>query len=344
MAQPNQGAGSTAMRLKDQGFFWVGVERKQTDYGTIASGQMYVQYLIPATVTQPLPIVLVHGGGGQGTHYLGLGSGEPGWAHFFVQQGYSTYIVDRPGHGRAPYHPDALGPMSPVPAMEGVAADFEAAATGSPPRWNGTGKIGDPLLDRFQAGQNAAPQDQAMAHALWASRGAALLDRIGPAIILVHSAGGPFAWVVADQRPSLVKAIVAVEPAGPPFGALTWGLSASPVTYDPPVADARELATRDVTPAPGSGLPVYKLQAEPPRRLKNLQGIPISFVLGENSPRHKQTDPPSVEFLRQAGCSVDFIRLEERGIRGNGHFMMLETNRREVFDVIHAWIATKARA
>lgn len=342
MAQAQQGAGTTAMRLADQGFFWVGVERKKTDYGTIASGQMYVQYLIPANVTQPFPVVLVHGGGGQGTHYFGPGNGAPGWAHYFVQQGYRTYIVDRPGHGRAPYHPDALGPMAPVPTLEGVAGDFEAAATSAERRWPGTGIIGDPLLDQFQAGQNASLQNQSLAHSLWASRGAELLDRIGAATIVVHSAGGPFAWVVADQRPALVKAIVAVEPAGPPFGALTWGLSASPVTYDPPASDARELATRDV-PA-SNGIPAYKLQADPPRKLRNLQGIPISFVLGESSPRHKQTDPPSVEFLRQAGCSVDFIRLEERGIRGNGHFMMLETNRREVFDVIHGWIATKARA
>jgi pimeloyl-ACP methyl ester carboxylesterase len=344
MAQQNPGAGTTAMRLKDQGFFWVGVERRKMDYGTIATGQMYVQYLIPATVTQPLPVVLVHGGGGQGTHYMGSGSGKPGWAHYFVQQGYRTYIVDRPGHGRAPYHPDALGPLSPVPTMEGVAGELAAAASSSTPRWPGTGRVGDPLLDQFQAGQNAAPQDQAKAHALWASRGAELLDRIGPAIVIVHSAGGPFAWVVADQRPALVKAIVAVEPAGPPFGALTWGLSSSPVGYDPPVSDPKELATRDVTPPAGSNVPAYKLQADPPRKLKNLTGIPISFVLGESSPRHQQTDPPSVEFLRQAGCTVDFIRLEERGIRGNGHFMMLETNNREIFDVIHAWIATKARA
>jgi hypothetical protein len=48
-----------------------------------------------------------------------------------------------------------------------------------------------PLALQFIAGQNGAPQDNAMAHRLWASRGAELLDRIGPAIIQVHSAGWP---------------------------------------------------------------------------------------------------------------------------------------------------------
>jgi len=46
--------------------------------------------------------------------------------------------------------------------------------------------------------------------------GAALLDKIGPAILLTHSQSGAFGWPIADARPNLVKAIVAVEPSGPP--------------------------------------------------------------------------------------------------------------------------------
>ena len=36
-----------------------------------------------------------------------------------------------------------------------------------------------------------------------------------------HSAGGPFGWLVADERPNLVKAIVCVEGAEFPFETLT---------------------------------------------------------------------------------------------------------------------------
>jgi hypothetical protein len=54
--------------------------------------------------------------------------------------------------------------------------------------------------------------------------GGELLDKIGPAIIQVHSAGGPFSWLVANARPSLVKAILNVEGAGAPFtGQTPWG-------------------------------------------------------------------------------------------------------------------------
>ena len=67
---------------------------------------------------------------------------------------------------------------------------------------------------------------------------AVLLDRIGPAIVLTHSQSGPFGWLIADARPKLVKAVVAVEPAGPPFQntvfgtdkARAWGVTDIPIT------------------------------------------------------------------------------------------------------------------
>ena len=47
--------------------------------------------------------------------------------------------------------------------------------------------------------------------------GVALLDKIGPAILLTHSQSGPFGWVLANDRPKLVKGILAIEPNGPPL-------------------------------------------------------------------------------------------------------------------------------
>lgn len=45
-----------------------------------------------------------------------------------------------------------------------------------------------------------------------------MLDRIGKAIVITHSASGPDAWLLADRRPGMLAAIVAVEPRGPVFG------------------------------------------------------------------------------------------------------------------------------
>lgn len=59
--------------------------------------------------------------------------------------------------------------------------------------------------------------DLAAAHALEQRVGVELLERIGPAVVMTHSAGGPMGWLMADARPDLVRALVALEPLGPPF-------------------------------------------------------------------------------------------------------------------------------
>jgi len=339
-AKPAKAGESTAMKLSDQGFFWVGLEQKKVAYGTILAGTMFVQYLKPLQAKHPNNVVLVHGGAGQGTHYMGIG-GIAGWAHYFVQAGFNTYIVDRPGHGRPVYHPDSLGPIGPVFTYASVTGDFMRGAQEPNKRWPGTADVGDPLIDQFQAGQNSTPTDNLMAHKLWASRGAELLDKIGPSIILVHSAGGPFGWLVANERPKLVKAIVNVEGAGAnPFAqGNPWGLTDLPMTYDPPVSDPKNIAVRDV-PATG-GIPAYKLQADPVHKLPRLQGIPIAYVTAERSGRN---GAPLTAFLKQSGCEADNFQLKDKGILGNGHFMMLETNRKQVFDAIHSWIQQKVKA
>src|SRR3954462_10141028 len=70
---------------------------------------MYVQWEAPVDVTRPYPVVLVHGGGGQGTDWMGTPDGRPGWFQYLVQEGFKVYVVDRPGHGRSPLHPELHG-------------------------------------------------------------------------------------------------------------------------------------------------------------------------------------------------------------------------------------------
>jgi pimeloyl-ACP methyl ester carboxylesterase len=155
----------------------------------------------------------------------------------------------------------------------------------------------------------------------------------------VHSAGGPFSWLVANERPNLVRAIVNVEGAGNPFaGNAVYGLTQAPIAYDPPVNDPKEFNLREVKVDAGQA---YKLQAEPARKLKNLT-MPILYVTAENSGRLQ--GPAIVAFLKQAGCNAEDFQLKDHGILGNGHFMMLETNRRIVFNTIHGWIVKNVPA
>jgi pimeloyl-ACP methyl ester carboxylesterase len=325
-----------------RGFFWVGDETVSLPQGRVPRGQMFVQWEAPVDVTRPYPIVLVHGGGGQGTDWLGTPDGRPGWATFLVQEGYAVYVVDRPGHGRSPFHPDVLGEVGAALSLELVSALFTDSAGSPAPhptaelhtQWPGSGDPADPYVLHFASGTGPMLAHPEAAHAIERDRAAALLDQIGPAILMTASAGAPLGWLTADARPSLVEAIVAVEPIGPPFRddgelALEWGVTAAPLTFDPPAASPGDLAQ---APAGES-----TLQAEPARKLRELAELPIAVVLAEAS----LFAPPAeatASFLEQAGCSVDRIVLAEHGVHGNGHLMMLERNSREVLEPILRWL------
>ena len=338
----NRNTESTAVKLADQGCFWVGIQRKQMSYGIVAFGQMYVQYMIPAEKRHPYPVVLVHGGGGQGTHMMGIG-GRPGWVHYFVQAGYSVYWLDRPGFGRSPYHPDTLGPshLRNFNAYEGL---IDANVVFKTAQWPGPGGIGDPLIDQFMAAEVGRVADEVLHSELAVKGGVELLDRIGPAILVTHAFGGFLGWLLADRRPNLVKAIMAMEPNGNPFAdAFRWGLTAIPVAYEPAVTDPSQFALVDKLAPSDSPLPIvrsYKMQAEPARRLKNLQGIPIGWLTTEFGAGGNPF--AQVDFLKQAGCSVEMLRLRDYGILGNGNLMLMEKNNHEIFAVIRDWLESKA--
>jgi pimeloyl-ACP methyl ester carboxylesterase len=209
---------SLALKLADAGIFWVGTgNTKKMPYGTIHTAPLFVQYMEPAQPRFPLPVVLVHGGGGQMVHYMGLG-GMSGWAHHFVQAGYKVYLVDRPGHGRSLYHPDALGEMGPLVTYDLITRDTVTSARTPNKQWPGTtGDVGDPLVDQLLAAANSTPRDGQLAQTLWRQYGAELMDRVGPSVIVTHSAGGPFGWLVANERPALVKGVFSFEGATAPL-------------------------------------------------------------------------------------------------------------------------------
>ena len=147
---------------------------------------------------------------------------------------------------------------------------------------------------------------------------------------------------MADARPKLVKAAIALEPVSPAFfempgiGGLDWGVSAIPITYDPPVRIPSELK-RALKPSGNPNLKDCYIQAEPARQLVNLKNIPMLLVAAEAS-WLAQTNHGTYDYLKQAGAQVEHVRLEEVGIRGNGHMMMSEKNSDEVAAFLQQWI------
>jgi hypothetical protein len=68
----------------------------------------------------------------------------------------------------------------------------------------------------------------------------------------------------------------------------------------------------------------------------------MMYLTAENSGRTQR--PAIVEALTALGARAEHISLKDRGITGNGHFAMFETNRKQVFDVIRGWIESKPPA
>lgn len=225
---------ASPIAIEKQGSFFVSGMKLHTDTGndgdpksvqnpgSATIHQMYVQYQIPAQRKNKLPIIMVHGGGHTGAVYESTPDGRDGWATYFVRRGFAVYVVDGVNRGRSGYDitdvnlvrqgakqskdnplinrysherawtqfrfgpkPGVLHPNSQFPAEA-----FNQYTAQLVPAWRD-----DAEIERNTEGLIA------------------LLDRIGPAVVLTWSQSGLFGWRAALARPNLVKAIISSEPS-----------------------------------------------------------------------------------------------------------------------------------
>ena len=344
---------STAEKRPGRTTFYVGGRYAGPPEARVMQGQMFVEQLTPERTLHPYPLVMIHGGAQTANTWLTTPDGRPGWADWFLEQGWVVYLVDQPARGRSAWQPSLDGALAPLPVhhverLFTASADYDDWPQGKLhtqwPGGEGKGHPGDAVFDQFYASQvpwmGRVESERAMSAA-----GAALLDRIGPAVVLVHSQAGAFGWLLADARPDLVKAVVAVEPFGPPYRDdsmaknvpdRNWGLTLTPLIYDPPVTDDDPMRFEQQVSI-GNGLQGGWLQAGRARRLANLVDIPVLVVTGEAS-YHAAYDHCTVAYLEQAGVQVEHMQLVEQGIHGNGHMMMLERNSAEIAAELCGWL------
>lgn len=303
-----------------RGHTWVPGEVVKTSGGTVQRGPLFAEWEAPENVSFPLPIVLVHGGGGQGTDWMTTPDGRPGWATRLVEAGFVVYAVDRPGHGRSPYHPDVIGQMgAPFPYEAANELFFPNDVKDDQSQWTFGRSAGSEELDQVVAAMGPLPDDLAESQRMDGERLGRLLDRVGPAVLVTHSAGGPAGWLAADARPDLVKGIIAIEPIGPAFGEfpgigrLDWGLTAAPIGYATAFSTAAEAESADPSQL----------------TIPALAGMPVSVVTGGASAFAGFADQV-VEFLRNAGAEADWVHLPDHGIEGNGHGLIFEANSDEI--------------
>ncbi|HEU0202003.1 MAG TPA: lysophospholipase [Burkholderiaceae bacterium] len=318
------------LNLADEGMFFVNGQTIVSRYpgvspagavkpGAVVVNQMYVHYRIPAKRASSTPIVLVHGGGLTGMSYETTPDGREGWATYLVRKGHSVYVVDTPGRGRSGFNATAInqartesdvavlppsvlmvtselawtlfrfGPSYGTPYPNTQFPTEAVASLGSQ-----VVPFSEVMLDKGAMG--TAP------HAL-----AALLDKIGPAVIVVHSLAGPFADALVELRPRLAKAVVNIE-------------------------GAQSIIPSDAQIAAYRGIPVLELF-----------GDYLDSPVFTARPRYEARKAIVERINKQEGGRATLVRLPDVGIHGNSHMMMQDKNNLRVADFVLDWIAKSVK-
>jgi pimeloyl-ACP methyl ester carboxylesterase len=328
-------------------------------------GSMYVEVWVPKQIRQQYPIVMFHGNGQTGAVFQQTPDGRPGWAYYFLNQGYVLYMVDYPARGRSPYVPGVDGQLGIRSALDlGQIWTAPVTSKGEFPRmakytqWPSNspkkGMPGDPVFDNFIKGQMQYVNNQAE---IAVPAGIALLDAIGkPVILLTHSQGGGIGFDVAEKRSKYIAAMVSIEPGGPQIGNVdtakvaytrtnpnSWGLTTTPYQFDPPIKSPAELKTHlEPSERPGDEVGCY-MQDAPVHTLVNFKNMRILSISAEGT-YHRVFDVCIPKWLNQAGAKDDFVRLEDVGIHGNMHEMFLDRNSDEIAKFIVDWLKKNAPA
>lgn len=327
---PRSGAAGSLggpLRLADEGSFFVGGRTIETDFagtspagptprGRVTVDQMYVHYRIPEGPSGKPPIILVHGGGLTGASYETTPDGREGWATYFVRMGYPVYVVDTPGRGRSGFNAAPINEAKSVNDAKMIPANI-LMVTGElawtvfrfGPKW-GTAfpnlQFPTEAIDEFRS--QAVPFGEATldggAMQIGPRALAALLDRVGPAVVMVHSLAGPFADALVAMRPHLVRAVINVEGAQ---------------TITP--SDAQLGAYR--------GIPVLELFGD-------YLDAPVFTAAPRVQARQSVVD----RINKREGGMASLVTLPSVGIRGNSHMMMQDRSNLQVADYILTWLGS----
>lgn len=289
-------------------------------------------------------------------NFLNKPDGGRGWASLFLQQGHEVYLVDQTLRGRSPWQPGRYATTPSTYAAEIIEERFTAVKrhmlwpqAALHTQWPGNGSMGDAIFDTFYSSNVQFISNATYQQSTVQAAGAALLDKIGvPVVLMGHSQGGVLPIIIADARPKLTKALVLLEPTGPPFReavfstnpARAWGLTDIPLTYSPPVTNPAVDLKQEVQPPRDANSSECILQAKTPapRKLANLANLPILVVTSESG-YHAVYDHCTVEYLKQAGCSkTKHLELGQTGIHGNSHMFFMEKNSDQIQKSIKKWI------
>ena len=312
------------IRIAEQGSFAVGGTVLRDSAGhTYHGDHAYVFYQKPVDARR-YPLVFAHGVGQFSKTWETTPDGREGFQNIFLRRGFGVYLVDQPRRGNAGRSTETVT-LSPAFDEELWFNRFRVGIW--PNYFEGVQFSRDPeALNQYF--RQMTPTIGSVDFEVYSDAYAALFERIGPAIFVTHSQGGPVGWQTLLKTRN-IRAIVSYEPGGGiPF----------PVGQVP--EEGRVLTLSKKTEGIEVPMDVFLEYTK----------IPIVVYYGENLP---ETDErPEIyewtrrlhlmrrwaEMLNERGGDVTVIHLPEVGLHGNTHFPMSDLNNKEVAELMFQWL------
>ena len=318
------------LTLEDEGSFFINGKNVRSDYpgaslitgpsppGRITINQMYVHYRIP-TGRKGVPVVMVHGSTHTGMTYETTPDGREGWATYFARKGLAVYVVDHAGRGRSGFDPTPINrvrdkrgedpaslPTLFLGSLERAWPNFRFGAE-YPTPYPG---LQFPLEALDQYTMQLVPNAENTLAGIGANTVdalAALLDKIGPAVVIVHSQSGVLGIDLVRKRANLVKGFITVEGGCDKFSA----------------DDAKNFF---------ANVPALSLWGDNSVGAKNT-------VNGDD---RRNGCLAMVNAVKAVGGRASLLMLPDMGIKGNSHMMMMDKNNLQVADILLKWIEGNA--
>jgi hypothetical protein len=349
------------LTIEDQGSFFVGGVKKITDHASaptlpaaptplpdaphqITIGQMYVQFQIPARKYGGWPVIMVHGSAHTAAALESTPDGREGWYPYFVRKGVPSYVVDQSGRGRSGFDESVLnegkGPGIPRITDDGAWTNWFGHLVPA----NSTIRTGrliphgdpadpDPHPDKFEhvaplfpleavdeyykqlvpngevtlpgsTCESCDPKELSPANTWTPQNLATLVEQLGGAVVVTHSQAGimghHMARILKERgHLNLLKGLVTLE-------------------------GSCSLPNSGLTAADFDNVAYMALKGD----YTATSAVCQETVDAINARRAS----------KQGTAKADYLKLDEMGILGVTHMMMLDKKNLEIADIIYNWI------
>lgn len=321
------GKDSNVLMIAEQGSFAVGGTVLKDSLGhTFHGDHAYVFYQKPVNARK-YPLVFAHGVGQFSKTWETTPDGREGFQNIFLRKGFPVYLVDQPRRGNAGRSTETAT-LSPAFDEEMWFNRFRVGIW--PDYFEGVQFSHDPeALNQYF--RQMTPTIGTIDFEVYSDAYAALFDKIGPAVFVTHSQGGPVGWQTLLKTKN-IRGIVAYEPGGGiPF----------PEGQVPEEGKILTLSKKT------EGVEV------PMNVFMEYTRIPIVVYYGDNLPETDER-PEIYEWTRRLylmrqwakmlnglGGDVTVIHLPEVGLHGNTHFPMSDLNNVEMAELMYQWLRDK---